>query len=137
MFHTINSLIRLIYVNTKEIIQSQIKLVNAEPQRSEVGQESIDMYFANEKPPHICGRLCLGYLSSCISQVLSCRQNMPVACFRQEKSPDISVEAWCSRYGSIPGRPTYCRGVGTVRWTVPATMFMSINRKRTKPKLGS
>ena len=32
-----------------------------------------------------------------VSIVLPLR-NMPVACFRQKKSPDLSVEALCSRY---------------------------------------
>ena len=44
--------------------------------------------------------------------------------FLAEKSPDISVEAFVFALPIFPGRPTYCRGVGTVRWTVPATSII-------------
>ena len=34
----------------------------------------------------------------------------------------------------FPGRPTYCRGVGTVRWTVPATRS-GVNKKEPSLRL--
>ena len=65
-----------------------------------------------------------------IDLVLMVKDSNSVRCFtanfcteiRKDKSPDFTVEALCSRYGSIPGRPTFCRGVETVRRTVSATM---------------
>ena len=61
----------------------------------------------------------------------------PVDICRQKKT---EAEAWYFVFAlpSFLGRPTYCRGVGTVRWTVPATISIILcKKKRTKPKLGS
>ena len=40
----------------------------------------------------------------------------------KSKSPDYSVEACCSRYGSSRVEAKYCPGVRSVVWTVPATI---------------
>ena len=62
---------------------------------------------------------CWHCLSFWVGRVLSCRQNVPVAHFRQKKSPDFSVEAVVLALPIFPGsRPPSIVGADELNFCV-------------------
>ena len=86
---------------------------------------------------------CSRYLASRAGQVLRPRRSrgsplvgsLPLESCRWtllgKKKPPTFVGGLVFALPGFLGRPTYCRGVGTVRWTVAATIVFTIKYRKT------
>ena len=70
------------------------------------------------------GSLCSRHISSLVCQGLSCRKSVRLTLLGRKK-PQSFDRSFVFALPIFLGRPTYCRGVGTVRWTVPATLSLN------------